>query len=89
MSAAITGGVSKTRMVDQVVVNNGTIPLDELYFELKPLSINGGEVGYDELVDGLPQSVSRTRRAASSCSGSAMPVSAATPMRRSTTLCGW
>jgi 2,4-dienoyl-CoA reductase-like NADH-dependent reductase (Old Yellow Enzyme family)/thioredoxin reductase len=53
------GGVSKTRLVDQVVVNNGTIPLDDLYFELKPLSVNAGEVAYDDLIDGLPQTVSR------------------------------
>ena len=29
------GGVAKERVVDQIVVNHGTIPLDELYFELK------------------------------------------------------
>ena len=30
--------VRKERTFDQVVINHGTIPLDELYFELKPLS---------------------------------------------------
>ncbi|WP_010142098.1 oxidoreductase [Oceanicola sp. S124] len=29
---------------DAVVINAGTLPLDDLYFELKPLSRNGGEV---------------------------------------------
>jgi len=53
------GGVSKERMVDQIVVNNGTIPLDELYFELKPLSSNLGETSYDALLAGQPQSVVR------------------------------
>lgn len=53
------GGVDQTRHVDQVVVNNGTVPLDDLYFELKPLSSNGGEVSYDDLIAGLPQHVVR------------------------------
>lgn len=53
------GGVAQTRLVDQVVINNGTIPLDELYFELKGLSSNGGEVSYDDLIAGEPQRVLR------------------------------
>ncbi len=53
------GGVQKERVVDQIVVNHGTIPLDELYFELKPLSRNLGETSYDELIAGRPQSVVR------------------------------
>lgn len=52
------GGVTRTRIVDQIVVNNGTIPLDELYFELKPLSSNLGAVDYDRLIDGKPQTMS-------------------------------
>lgn len=40
---------------DQIVVNHGTIPLDELYFELKPQSKNGGAVNYDQLIDGQEQ----------------------------------
>ncbi len=51
------GGVAKQRTVDQIVVNHGTIPLDELYFELKPGSKNLGEVSYDELLAGAPQTV--------------------------------
>ena len=46
-------------VVDQVVVNYGTLPLDELYFDLKPLSSNGGEVDYDALIAGKPQTVMR------------------------------
>ena len=53
------GGVSKQRTVDQIVVNHGTIPLDDLYFELKPGSKNLGEVSYDELLNGAPQTVER------------------------------
>ena len=32
------GAAARSRIVDQVVVNHGTRPLDELYFALKPLS---------------------------------------------------
>ncbi|PZR72496.1 MAG: N-methylproline demethylase, partial [Stutzerimonas stutzeri] len=53
------GGVSRQRTVDQIVVNHGTIPLDDLYFELKPGSKNLGEVSYDELLSGAPQTVER------------------------------
>ena len=44
---------------DQVVVNYGTLPLDDLYFDLKPLSSNGGAVDYDALIDGQAQDVVR------------------------------
>ena len=40
------------RRVDQIVVEHGTVPLDDLYFELKPLSKNRGAVDYDGLADG-------------------------------------
>ena len=53
------GGVSKQRNFDQVVVNHGTIPLDELYFELKPVSSNHGEISHDQLIAGKPQTVVR------------------------------
>ncbi|MGA7973315.1 MAG: NADH:flavin oxidoreductase [Pseudolabrys sp.] len=53
------GGVAKRRTFDQVVINHGTIPLDELYFELKPASTNHGEMSHDQLVAGVPQSVVR------------------------------
>jgi N-methyl-L-proline demethylase len=50
-------GVHKERRFDQVVVNHGTRPLDELYFELKPQSRNLGEVDYDALIAGRTQDV--------------------------------
>lgn len=53
------GGVSKERVFDQIVVNHGTIPLDEIYFELKPKSSNLGAVSYDQLLEGQPQAVNR------------------------------
>ncbi|GAA6202007.1 hypothetical protein NBRC116599_32330 [Aquicoccus sp. SU-CL01552] len=43
------------RSFDQVVVNHGTRPLDELYFELKPQSRNRSAVDYDALIAGAPQ----------------------------------
>ena len=49
------GGVRQQRLVDQIVVNHATLPFDELYFELKPLSSNRGAVDYDALTEGRPQ----------------------------------
>ncbi|MCZ7449677.1 NADH:flavin oxidoreductase [Agrobacterium rhizogenes] len=53
------GGVTKSRTVDQIVVNHGTVPLDELYFELKPGSKNLGETSYDALLAGAVQTIER------------------------------
>lgn len=44
---------------DQVIVNYGTLPLDDLYFELKPQSSNGGAVDQSALIAGAPQTVVR------------------------------
>ncbi len=52
-------GVTRERLVDQVVVNHGTRPLDELYFDLKPQSSNLGEVDYTALATGQAQTISR------------------------------
>jgi NADPH-dependent 2,4-dienoyl-CoA reductase/sulfur reductase-like enzyme len=43
------------RLVDQVVVEHGILPLDDLYFGLKPGSANLGEVDIDALIAGRPQ----------------------------------
>ncbi|MBB4581767.1 hypothetical protein GGE45_004120 [Rhizobium aethiopicum] len=53
------GGIARQHSYDQIVVNHGTIPLDELYFELKPHSSNLGEVSHDQLLQGQQQSVIR------------------------------
>ncbi|SFQ59824.1 hypothetical protein SAMN05421853_11247 [Roseivivax halotolerans] len=45
----------ETRDFDQVVVNHGTLPMDELYFDLKPRSRNLGAVDQDALIEGRPQ----------------------------------
>ncbi|PVA10691.1 N-methylproline demethylase [Pelagivirga sediminicola] len=44
---------------DQVVVNYGTLPLDDLYFELRDLSTNGGALDHEALIEGRPQTVVR------------------------------
>jgi N-methyl-L-proline demethylase len=49
------GGVRKEQLHDQIVVNHGTRPNDELYFQLKPLSQNLGVVDYRKLVNGVMQ----------------------------------
>lgn len=51
------GPVTKERVVDQVVVNHGTRPLDDLYFDLKPMSSNLGQVDYTALSTGLGQAL--------------------------------
>jgi len=45
----------RERLVDQVVVEHGTLPADELYFALKPGSANGGEIDYGALIAGRRQ----------------------------------
>ncbi|MEE2809326.1 MAG: FAD-dependent oxidoreductase, partial [Pseudomonadota bacterium] len=44
---------------DQVVVNYGTLPNDDLYQELRPASVNHGEVDHEALIAGQAQTVSR------------------------------
>jgi hypothetical protein len=48
---------TKQKTYDQIVVNYGTLPLDDLYFDLKPLSRNLGEVDQDALISGRAQAV--------------------------------
>ena len=40
---------------DQVILNYGTLPVDELYFQLKPFSQNEGAVDYEALILGKSQ----------------------------------
>jgi hypothetical protein len=47
--------VTRTGVYDQIVVNHGTQPLAEVYFDLKPLSVNLGAVDYDALIEGRMQ----------------------------------
>ncbi|MGE0093434.1 MAG: NAD(P)-binding protein [Alphaproteobacteria bacterium] len=45
------------RLVDQVVAEHGALPVADLYFALKPLSTNLGEVDYDAILKGGPQTI--------------------------------
>jgi 2,4-dienoyl-CoA reductase-like NADH-dependent reductase (Old Yellow Enzyme family)/thioredoxin reductase len=60
--AVLGGDYGETRVervVDQVVVDHGTLPDETLYEALKPSSINLGAVDYEGLVAGRPQTVMR------------------------------
>ena len=46
-----------SRRVDQVVVDHGSLPADELYFSLKPDSTNLGEVDLEALIGSQNQMV--------------------------------
>jgi 2,4-dienoyl-CoA reductase-like NADH-dependent reductase (Old Yellow Enzyme family) len=47
------------RVVDQVVVENGTLPVSDLYFALQANSSNHGEVDISALLAGKPQTLVR------------------------------
>ena len=47
------------RTADHVVVENGTQPMEDLYFALRPASTNLGEVDHAALLAGRPQDVVR------------------------------
>jgi NADPH-dependent 2,4-dienoyl-CoA reductase/sulfur reductase-like enzyme len=57
LSSDYSEGDIGERLVDQVVTEHGTLPLDELYFALKESSVNRGEVDYPALVAGRPQEI--------------------------------
>jgi 2,4-dienoyl-CoA reductase-like NADH-dependent reductase (Old Yellow Enzyme family) len=44
---------------DQIVVEHGSTPVDELYFELKAGSLNLGEIDHDALLANRPQTIVR------------------------------
>ncbi len=50
--------------VDQVVIEHGTLPLNELYFEMKENAINWGAVDYDALIVGQPQTLASNEQGA-------------------------
>jgi N-methyl-L-proline demethylase len=54
------GGINKEKSYDQIVVNFGTKPNAELYFALKPLSSNQGEVDYEQFI--FNQRQARTKK---------------------------
>ncbi len=48
-----------TREADQVVVENGTVPLEDVYFDLRPQSKNFGEIDLAAVMNDRPQAVER------------------------------
>ena len=48
-------GKTEERLSDQVVVERGTIPVDDLFEELREASCNNGSVDMERLLAGLPQ----------------------------------
>ncbi|HET6522827.1 MAG TPA: N-methylproline demethylase, partial [Geminicoccaceae bacterium] len=50
-------GTTSERLVDRVVVEHGTLPLDDLYFALKEGSTNRGEVDHRALLAGRRQAL--------------------------------
>lgn len=42
-------------LIDAVVVERGVIPNEDLYFELKERSSNGGEIDYQTFIEGASQ----------------------------------
>ncbi|MDO5696441.1 MAG: NADH:flavin oxidoreductase [Dermatophilus congolensis] len=53
------GGRSSTRVVDQLIVEHGTTPIDDVYFELRDRSRNQGAVDQGALLRLEPQDVVR------------------------------
>ena len=52
LTHVLTGAV-KHEMVDHVVIENATLPMDSLYYELKPKSRNLGQLSQSALIDGV------------------------------------
>ena len=76
------------RLVDQVVVENATLPLAELYFALKEKSSNRGAVDYPALLRGRQQNIGRNAAVPSGSSASAMRSPRAISTPPSMTPCG-
>ncbi|MEM0906346.1 MAG: NADH:flavin oxidoreductase [Pseudomonadota bacterium] len=51
------GGRTVEREADQIVIENGTQPLDDVYFSLRDASVNKGEVDLNAMLGGLPQTI--------------------------------
>ena len=53
------GDFESERVVDQLIVEHGTIPLDDVYYQLKSMSSNHGEVDQEALIRGEKQAIMR------------------------------
>jgi 2,4-dienoyl-CoA reductase-like NADH-dependent reductase (Old Yellow Enzyme family) len=49
------------RLVDMLVIDHGRIALDDVYYQLKPLSSNQGAVDYNALIKGAKQELIRNQ----------------------------
>jgi N-methyl-L-proline demethylase len=76
------------RLVDQVVMEHGTLPMDDLYFELKDMAVNRGEIDTAAWWMGSSRCPGSTRMAALSFSGWEMPYPAGIFTPPSWTPCG-
>jgi len=47
----------RDKTYDQIIVNHGTLPLEDLYFDLKPASRNLGELDHAAFIKGGPQTI--------------------------------
>ncbi len=61
LRSELTGSQAE-RVVDQVVVEHGTLPVDDLYFTLKERSINLGELDVEAMIDNEPQAIERNAK---------------------------
>jgi len=50
-------GQEEERVIDQLVIEHGTLPVDELYFALKPHARNRGQMDLRAIVEGKPQTI--------------------------------
>ncbi len=57
LSSDYDASYCEERCVDQVVVEHGTLPADDLYYELKPDSTNLGATDYSALIHSQPQTL--------------------------------
>ena len=55
-------GQMEERLSDQVVVEHGTVPVDDLFEELRAASCNNGSVDMDKLLAGQPQLIKDQKR---------------------------
>ena len=56
--------VTEERYIDQIVVEHATLPVDDLYFDLKEHSVNRGEIDYSALIAGHPQGITSNQNGA-------------------------
>ena len=55
------GDYPQERLVDMLVIDHGRIALDDVYYQLKPLSSNLGAVDYAALINGKKQKLLRNQ----------------------------